>query len=106
MPTEAGYNAVAVALVFYFEHHPFVRLVESGNRLGDYAVETCAFKPTKPVCGDCAVFGRRRQMDWWSRRSQHRFQPCAPFLKFNATQIALTLCQQIEEHNRCRYLGR
>ena len=49
VPSEAGDDAVAVALVFDFEHHALVGLVGSRRRLGDDAVETRALEATKPV---------------------------------------------------------
>ena len=38
MPAKTGNDAITVALVLDFQHHPLVRLVGSGFRLGDNTV--------------------------------------------------------------------
>src|SRR5687768_4407469 len=44
VPSKAGNHAIAVALVLDLEHHAFIRLVYTKNRLGHDAVESRAFE--------------------------------------------------------------
>src|SRR6185369_16058930 len=55
VPAEAGDNTVAVTLVLDLQHGSFVRLIGAGKRLGDYAVEACAFEAPEPVLRSSCV---------------------------------------------------
>ena len=49
MPSKAGNDTIAIALVLDLEHHALIRFVGSRNQLSDDAVEPGALKATKPV---------------------------------------------------------
>src|SRR5713226_986219 len=89
VPSKAGHDAIAVALMLDLEHHALVRLIGPGNRLGDNPVETRAFKALEPIRRDTWITRRRSQMDWRHRARQHRLQLFAPPLERFDPPIAI-----------------
>src|ERR1700689_3262795 len=67
VPSKAGHDAIAVALMLNLEHHALVRLIGAGNRLGDNSVEARAFKTSEPIRRDTCFASCRSQMDWRRR---------------------------------------
>src|SRR5580704_12970159 len=66
IPAKSRHDTVAVALVFYFQHGAFVRLVDSRRELGHDTVQAGTFEATKPIRRDFTVGGCRCEMDrWW-----------------------------------------
>src|SRR5579864_2041447 len=100
MPSKSCDHTVTVALVFHFEHHPFVRLVRAGDRFRDHPVEPRAFKASKPVRGDAAVGGCGCEMDRRRRRRKQRLQLAPSSLKWLASIIMVAYAKQVKEHER------
>src|SRR5882762_5156207 len=67
VPSKAGHDAIAVALMLDLEHHAFVRLIGAGDRLRHYTVEARALKTPEPIRCDCWFTRCRSQMDWRRR---------------------------------------
>src|SRR5437588_13133688 len=100
MPSKSCHHAVTVALVFHFEHHPFIWLVSTREGLRDHPVEPRAFKPSKPVRGDAAVGGCGCEMDRRRRRRKQRLQLAPSSLKWLASIITVAYAKQVKEHER------
>ena len=64
VPSKAGHDAIAVALMLDLEHHALVRLIGAGNWLGHDAIETRAFKAPEPIGCDIWITGYWGEMDW------------------------------------------
>src|SRR6267378_5857227 len=56
VPAKAGHDAVAISLVFDFEHYTLVRLVGSVRGLRNDAVESRALEASEPIGGSGPVF--------------------------------------------------
>src|SRR6266849_9263306 len=78
VPSKAGHDAIAVALMLDLEHHALVGLIGAGNRLGHNSVEARAFKAPEPIRRDSWFTRSRSQMDWRRRAGQNRLQLLAP----------------------------
>src|ERR1700689_3322296 len=78
VPSKAGHDAIAVALMLDLEHHALVRLIGAGNWLGHDAIETRAFKAPEPIGCDIWITGYWGEMDWrlcGGQRWFHGFPP-------------------------------
>ena len=106
MPPKSGDHAIAVALVLHLQHHPLVRLVGPGHRLGHNPVKPRAFKPPKPIRSHTRIPRSRSQVKRRRGRRKQRLQFPPPALKRNTAQIPIAHTKQIEEHNRRRNLLR
>ena len=97
VPSKAGHDAIAVALMLDLEHHALVGLIGAGNRLSDHTVEARAFKAPEPIRRDTWFTRCRSQMDWRHRACQQRLQLFAPPLERFAPPIAVSIAQQVEK---------
>ena len=101
MPSKAGNDTVAIALVLDLEHHALVRFVNAGSRLGDDTIETRAFKAAKPIGRNTRFPCCRRQMERRRRGCKDGLQHLAPLFEGHASQISLALAEDVEKHDRC-----
>jgi hypothetical protein len=102
----AGDHAVRGALVLDLEHHPLVRLVGAGKRLGDHPVQPGPFELGEPLLGQTAVAGSRGQMDRCLGLRQRPLQRSPPLGERPAGPVLVTQGQQVEGDERGRRLLR
>src|SRR5262249_42816434 len=104
MPAKTCNDAIAVALMFDFQHHAFVRLVRHRHRLCPHTVETPALKASKPVRGYAAITRCRSQVNRCRRGSDQRFEFAAPLFERLAAQVSFADTKQVKEHEGRRSL--
>src|ERR1700687_4346303 len=100
VPSKAGHDAIAVALMLDLEHHALVGLIGAGNRLGHNPVEAGAFKPPEPIRRHTRFTRCGSQMDWRARAFKDRLQLFAPLLERFAPPIAVPFAEQVEKDYR------
>src|SRR5262249_23449252 len=101
VPSKAGNDAITIALVLDLEHHALVRLINTGCRLRDNAIEPRAFKASKPVGREGRFFGCGCYMYRRRSRCKDRFQLAAAFFERHVSEISVVFAKQIKEHDRC-----
>src|SRR5260221_6702753 len=101
VPSKAGHDTIAIALMLNLDHHALVRLIGAGDWLGDNPVEARAFKALEPIRRDTWLTRRRSQMDWGHGAGQNRLQLFAPPLERFDPPIAVPFAQQVEKDDRC-----
>src|SRR5271156_5375814 len=104
VPSKAGHDAIAVALMLDLEHDALVRLIGAGNWLGHDAIEARAFKAPEPIGRDTWIAGCGSEMDWRLGGGQRWFQRFAPPLKRFAPPIAVSFAEHVEKDYRRRTL--
>src|SRR5438045_3558728 len=102
MPPKSHHDAVAIALVFYFQHHAFARLISAGRIFGDDTVQSRAFEAVKPVLGYRGILCCRRDVKRRGCRPQQRLEPLASAREWFVSQVAVSLTKQIKENKRRR----
>src|SRR5438874_4717340 len=104
VPTEAGDDAIAFALVFHFQHGALVGLVDAYRLLRHHAVEAGALKTPEPIRRDGSVAGRRRQVQRRLRAGEQPRKGGAALLERYASEIPIAFAQNIKEDNRGGHL--
>src|SRR5215475_968012 len=99
MPSKAGNHAVAIAFVFYLEHHAFIRLVGSVHGFRHYTVKARTLETAKPVLCNVPVARGRSEVNRGGSILEHRFQLPPPHCKRLVAKVTIAQAKQIEKHN-------
>ena len=97
VPAEAGYDAVAIALVLDFEHGALVWFVGACGGLGHDTVEACAFEAAEPVFGLRAVGGRGSDVDWGFGAGEDLFEAGAAIGEGVGSEVFVFQGEEVEE---------
>ncbi len=93
VPPEPGDNTIRGARVLHLDHRALSRLVRTGLRLGDHAIEPGALEPRQPFDRDLAVSCHRRQVNRWRDAGEQLLEVAAAPGLHHIAQI-LPVCGQ------------
>src|SRR5712675_2461597 len=91
VPAEAGDDAVAITLVFHFQHDTLVRLIGPIVAFRDYAVEPGALETPEPIGGRSSVTRCWRNVKWRLHAREHRLESGASFAKGCVAKASIAL---------------